>query len=382
MAKTYSNYIVDQFMTQLTSGESSFQSLLDLNDPLFLDFMIIPHFGATHGLLADETHTNSALRFLRDVGEVNRYNELKEFIELFKAIMKDCMYIFQSISGISEAFQNMAAEPYVADKILSFKCWESVDWRMQALLTMYRSIAYDFTDRKVEILPRNLRHFQMSIYINDLRIFINDSDGVNHRDFGLTTDHLDIDIESTNHRMLHFGSCEFSHNAGTSHLGDLDSTTQQMTEIEFDLKYHNFHESSKFKTIFGDYSIKSSAKNIPIHANRGLDDSDAQDVKEKLGNKSGKFQSELSNAYDKANETFSTITGNTFEGSLIDVNEITQQIRNLPNTLEDELRGAIRREANSLITSHTLRNVFEDSDLDFFRNLDNFSINKITDNIF
>jgi hypothetical protein len=79
----YAHYITEQFMEFIKSSDGeAYAHLSDLNDPLYLDFMVIPHFSAKSGLLADESNINSALRYLRDVGETDRYNELKKFIEL------------------------------------------------------------------------------------------------------------------------------------------------------------------------------------------------------------------------------------------------------------------------------------------------------------
>jgi hypothetical protein len=363
----YAHYITEQFMEFIKSSDGeAYAHLSSLNDPLYLDFMVIPHFSAKSGLLADESNINSALRYLRDIGETDRYNELKKFIELFKEIMERCMWVFKSVSGISEAIQLKTAEPYYVDSKLSFTCWESVDWRMQSLLTMYRSIAYDLNDRFVEILPINLRRFQMSIYISDVKVYVNDSEGHNQRDFGKTIDHLDIDIKSTNHRMFHFGDCEFAFDAGTSHLAELSSIDMTEVEITFDLHYKTFSESSKFRTVFGDYEISGGAKNIPVGNTPNTADEDASTIdkiKTELGNKQKAFQSNLSESYKK----FKSDTTDTLNGA--------------PSVFKTELEGRAGDAVNRAITTATLRNVYTDSDLDFFRNLDTFSVKRTLDSL-
>ena len=127
-----------------------------------------------------------------------------------------------------------------------------------------------------------------------------------------------------------------------------------------------FSESATFRTILGDYSIESSSKNVPIN---GITEDESTVVGEQIGSKKQKFLDKLSESYEKFNEFT--------DGRIIDVDTIKSEVINLPNVFQDTLSGQLESRKDSSISSLTLRNVYENSDFDFFRNLDNFSVNTI-----
>lgn len=134
------------------------------NDPISLNFKLLIDYDKPYGLLADEKYTNSALAYLKRIGEDGRYYMLATWIQNLKTLVKNYEFLFVGIEGL-DMIQNMKPGhmPTVDDKLV-ISIRETIDLRVQALITNYNQIWYDHT-RGVEILPINLRRFDMSIVV-------------------------------------------------------------------------------------------------------------------------------------------------------------------------------------------------------------------------
>lgn len=136
----------DQTSIMLNSPIRDVARFLDANnisDPLFLRFKIFFDFTASSGLLAEETNTNSALAYLKRIGDVARYQLLKDFIESLKIISSEYPFLMQDLDGLSEI---LSANPQCFipdDQNLMIHCLETVDMKIQKLVTSYRKIIYD-----------------------------------------------------------------------------------------------------------------------------------------------------------------------------------------------------------------------------------------------
>lgn len=134
-------------------------------DPLTLNFKLIINWNKPYGLFADKSNTNSALAYLERIGETNRVQMLELFILKFKEFIKDYDFLILNCEGLAEIIN---AKPYECfkegeDKV-SFTCRETIDMRIQGLLTLYREIWYD-NSRSVEVLPANLRRFDCYVLV-------------------------------------------------------------------------------------------------------------------------------------------------------------------------------------------------------------------------
>lgn len=148
---------------------SDYRAMKDVwTDPLFLNFRLMINYSKPYGLFAapgpDKNTDNSAVSYLRRIGEESRADLLEKWIEVFKNFIREHDYMIMSCEGLSEIFNHKQGEIYTdADKI-SFGIREAVDMRFQSLLTMYRNIWFD-DDRGVEILPINLRRFDIMVIV-------------------------------------------------------------------------------------------------------------------------------------------------------------------------------------------------------------------------
>lgn len=154
-----------------------------LETPARLYFRIFFHFNTGHGLLntgnqyidpdpervAYTENTNTAVSYLFTNGEHQRRQMLDDFVTLLSNINTYSPWYFQSIEGLQEALQRpeytgefkIDEEP----RSITIKTLEDAyDNRISTLLDLYKAVAFSKIQRK-EILPANLRRFDMSIYI-------------------------------------------------------------------------------------------------------------------------------------------------------------------------------------------------------------------------
>lgn len=225
-----------------------------LEDPTFTGFKIFFHFGSQHGLLANEKYINSALAFFKRIGDNDRYELTKKFINTLSNISIDSNYFFQNISGINEIFPQNFTKQKREGKI-DISTLESIDFRISSLIQMFKNIVYDY-DRGVYILSENLRQFTMSIYIYDIRIFNTVNNGSEYN-FIQTIENREI--SKVNHILIDLGFCEFDEeNSGSSFVdsvSNINMSEQKMNNIS--IKFQKSKVNSMFKTIIGDNELNS-----------------------------------------------------------------------------------------------------------------------------
>ena len=113
---------------------------------------------------------NSAWAYLKNNGEEERAMMLKYFITLLSDISSNYPWYFPTIEGLDSAVNRNIDnnKGFVVDAErpkITIKCLQdAVDDRIGTLLDLYRAISYSWATKR-EILPSNLRKFNMSIYV-------------------------------------------------------------------------------------------------------------------------------------------------------------------------------------------------------------------------
>ena len=131
--------------------------------------------GGSSGLLAptwlenpsqdDYYKYNSAWAYLKNNYEEERAVALKEFITLLSQISTQSPWYFKEVTGVDEALTRERWSVGDERKKISIKCLnDSVDRRIESLLSLYRSIVWSHS-RKCEVLPANLRKFDMGLFV-------------------------------------------------------------------------------------------------------------------------------------------------------------------------------------------------------------------------
>ena len=119
--------------------------------------------------LTNEQLQNCAYNFLLRNDELERADKLRQFVELLSNISTYSPWYFIEVGGLDalleRPFKHDEAYVVEAPKQITIKCLpDSEDNRIATLLDLYRDVVYSYVWHK-EILPANLRKFDMSIYI-------------------------------------------------------------------------------------------------------------------------------------------------------------------------------------------------------------------------
>ena len=112
---------------------------------------------------------NSAWSYLKLNDENERAEKLEQFVTLLSDINTNSPWYFSTISGVQEALERKVTEDGKLEmndnKKLTITCLpDAFDNRIGTLLELYRDVAWSWTHKK-EVIPANLRKFDMAIYI-------------------------------------------------------------------------------------------------------------------------------------------------------------------------------------------------------------------------
>lgn len=113
---------------------------------------------------------NSAYNFLVRNDELERAEKLKQFITLLSSVSTYSPWYFLGVEGLGDVLERSfhTGEDYKIEdkpKQITINCMpDAEDNRIATLLDLYRDVAFSYTWHR-EILPANLRRFDMSIYI-------------------------------------------------------------------------------------------------------------------------------------------------------------------------------------------------------------------------
>lgn len=249
------------------TGIRSFIQNNYLDDPLFLGYRPFFHYAETSGLLAPENYTNSALAYLKRIGEETRYTALKQFIRLLQKVNIDMPYMFQTIEGLQEAKANFNYPILNENNFITFGMLESLDMRIQSLLQTYKMVAYD-NIRQIWVLPRNLRQFSMSVIVYPTGAY-----NVSTQEESLTVPNSKLEntglpnsadaITKFNHVLFEFSQCEID--IINSSVGFFDTVNNaELTEASttIGITYKRVRESGLFHSLLGSTNVSGANLNI------------------------------------------------------------------------------------------------------------------------
>lgn len=182
---------------------------------------------------------NSAWSYLKLNDEEERAEKLEKFVSLLSNINSYSPWYFTSISGLDTAMERTGQNGKfdIGDdlKTITINCLpDSFDNRIGTLLELYRDIVWSWVNKK-EIVPANLRKFDMGVYLFESNI-------------GLWHDENDIIGDDSNYitsyKMLEFHDCEFNYNSIKSGWGTVDNQTGITPTYTIDISYSDCYEIS------------------------------------------------------------------------------------------------------------------------------------------
>lgn len=207
MKKTLLDSLTRKFLIGTSNpykqGDTRFDQFSDLQDPTYLTFKLdfFPDGGFS---MPDDSYSSggllrpfnpdqpggvnayqlydSAAEYLARIGAPTRQAYLEKFAFLLRQLQNDAPWYFQTVSGLGELYKLDPAINFRGNgKVLTIECLESVDLRMSLLADLYRNVAFDFQWMR-EVLPINLRTFNMDVHVLEFRRF--------NTTFGIIADYL------------------------------------------------------------------------------------------------------------------------------------------------------------------------------------------------
>lgn len=217
---------------------------LKYNDPSFVTFRVLFDFEpivsndeVMQGLLLNESRDESAIGYLRRMGELERAEALKEFTWMLSRISNDFPWFFKNISGLDGLWKwgFMTPEGSTQNEpiTLTVQCYETVDLRMTALADLYRKATRDRRFFR-ELLTMDKKRFNMTILVGEarnLRTFVDSG----------TTDWLNH-VSAIAFRCL---DCEFDFSDVAPTSLDASEAPAQITP-SFSIKVHRVQETNSY----------------------------------------------------------------------------------------------------------------------------------------
>lgn len=153
------------------------------SDPVTLNFKLLIDWNSSYGLFG--TGINSAVGYFNRIGDVVRSELTQRFISEFQKFIQDYDFLILGVEGLQEIFnRNAWFVPNENEDKVVFTVRETIDLRVQALISMYNDIWWDSV-RMVEVLPVNLRRFNCCVlvysagYFNNLLYGIQEQSNIN-----------------------------------------------------------------------------------------------------------------------------------------------------------------------------------------------------------
>lgn len=185
---------------------------------------------------------NSAWSFLKLNDENERAEKLEKFVNLLSNINSYSPWYFNSISGLDTALERSGLDDNKLEigdlKKITIGCIpDAFDNRITTLLELYRDITWSWSQKK-QILPANLKKFDMAIYIFESPVkFWHDIDNMTEIDG-------DKSRYNPSYKMLEFHDCEFCYNSIKSGWGDMNNQTGFNPSYNIEISYGDCYEIS------------------------------------------------------------------------------------------------------------------------------------------
>lgn len=303
----------------------SFQKGLDsiATQPAWLYFKLFFKFDSSYGLLGGIMRSsdgnkfaanNTAIQYLtRNWYKLNdnmsaRRKSLIKFVRSLSYISSYAPWFFKSVKDVNNAL-NMNLDNLTAEKSIEIECSEeATDLRLLTLMDFYKYAAYDAINQK-EILPENLRKFDLDVVVFQSPIrYLQTST----RDLkGRTTLYKNLNAANMTDRMsfklFSFQGCEIDYSTLNTMLPQTFSNqapfqSSPTFKIKYDRVYqHNQNEFAK--VLFGDSGFLWSQNEATAPETINAESDDRENKRHKM------MQYAIDNKYyyNPASQTYKTL---------------------------------------------------------------------------
>ena len=187
---------------------------------------------------------NSAWSYLKMNYEDERAELLKQFVNLLSNISSESPWYFSELSGVDAALERPVYKEFKFEedrKKISIKCLpDAYDDRIATLLDLYRSIVWSWSMKR-EVLPTNLRKFDMGLFIFDAPTTPYNSRsnyiGNEFNDIGESEEFM------ASYKYVEFHNCEIDYNSSKSALGALNNKDGISPEYTIDISFDDCYET-------------------------------------------------------------------------------------------------------------------------------------------
>lgn len=208
------------------------------------------------------------------------------FTEGFKKLTEEYPYFFLKVNGLDAAYTkyHQVKDPYYGsgDDKITIECLESLDLKVSSLFNKYFNAIYDRQYRR-ERVPMNLRRFNCSIFVHDIRNFRYALQNMNPNRFGIDIqngdDALDYIVEMALNYLsvveFKFYDCEIDpDDTGNIFNAINNEDGSEGIRTNFTFKYGNcVINFLPFTDLYQKYSQSTSKKYEPVIIANNVGDS-------------------------------------------------------------------------------------------------------------
>lgn len=282
------------FMTERLNWQ---KGLNDIGgEPGWFYFRVFFHFNTAYGLfggqlssggaqITNKTCAKSFFELWKDhyptLDMYNREKSLNTFCNMLNNISNNTPWFFHSISGMDKASVTNMNEPF-KDNTLEIKCLEeSIDMRLSTLFEYYKYACFDYINLK-EIIPENLRKFDMSVVVFGVPIrYLDTHSKINGKEYQSRTIRGENGGNKMTMSMYTFKECEFdTENMAEPMPADMSN--------EHAFQNNNISIKIKYKKVF---NYKQNGFGGTAISPLGMINKTGSDMSSRLGKMSDAFKS-------------------------------------------------------------------------------------------
>ena len=239
----FTDRTLETFLNSVISTLPSNSKYYD--DPTTMGFTLFFEFeGADSPLFNESENGESAIRYLKNIGENRRAAHLKRFKTRLYDITRYYPYFFQKIKGLEGLYKFENSKP-LDPKTLVIDTLESIDLRIGSLVSEYMDAFYDIEFRR-EMIPINLMRFKCHILVSEIksfRTFVGENSGLDKDEMNMAR--LD---DFLSYYWLTFRDCNFDFSNSLPFMGEL-AVTPETASGQFSIFAPTFVTRNKMRIL-------------------------------------------------------------------------------------------------------------------------------------
>lgn len=241
---TFRDKALNTFLNSVISTLPSNSKYYD--DPTTMGFTLFFEFEGRNSPLFNESDDGeSAIRYLKNIGENRRAAHLKRFKQRLYDVTKFYPYFYQKIKGLEGIYKFESGKPF-EPRTLTVETLESIDLRIGSLASEYMDAFYDIRYKR-EMIPINLIRFKCHVLVTEIKKFRtyvgeNTSNQTDEMNMIRLNDFL-------SYYWLTFNECNFDFSDSLPFMGDLSISAPETANGLFKIYAPTFITRNKMKLL-------------------------------------------------------------------------------------------------------------------------------------